>query len=218
MKSMAAYKRDEGGLGMGRLPGSVGCAGILLFAAGSAAKAEETLLGFSRESAAQERRIEAELDPLIKAENQRLWMERLAGRPHHVGSPHGRENAEAPPPGMSAPRCGLRSAARLYPRRRRAEGSDADSDREGAHPVRRASGEALVPPFHLRPWPRHRLWRQDAARRPRGGGAEGLRDGEGADCGGGGGPCAVRRAGGGSGEDPGEGDLIECNIPSAWRA
>jgi N-acetylated-alpha-linked acidic dipeptidase len=51
------------------------------------------LLGFSREGAVQERELEARFDSLLKRENLREWMKRLSARPHHVGSPYGRENA-----------------------------------------------------------------------------------------------------------------------------
>ncbi|MER3428374.1 MAG: folate hydrolase [Pyrinomonas sp.] len=37
---------------------------------------------------------EAQLDALLKRENLRDWMQRMSARPHHVGSPAGRENAE----------------------------------------------------------------------------------------------------------------------------
>ncbi len=79
---------------MRKLAATIGTAGALLFAMELAAQVEGPLLGFSRQNAARERRIEAELDPLIKGENQRLWMERLAAGPHHAGSPRGKANAE----------------------------------------------------------------------------------------------------------------------------
>jgi N-acetylated-alpha-linked acidic dipeptidase len=52
------------------------------------------LLGFTREGANAQRELEARFDSLLKRENLRDWMKRLAGRPHHVGSAYGRENAE----------------------------------------------------------------------------------------------------------------------------
>jgi len=30
----------------------------------------------------------------VKADNLREWLKRLAARPHHVGSPYGKDNAE----------------------------------------------------------------------------------------------------------------------------
>ena len=52
------------------------------------------LLGFSEERAAQQRDLEARFDSQLKAENLREWMKRLTARPHHVGSPYGKDNAE----------------------------------------------------------------------------------------------------------------------------
>ncbi len=52
------------------------------------------LLGFSSARAAEQRALEARFDSLLKKENLREWMRRLSARPHHVGSPHDRENAE----------------------------------------------------------------------------------------------------------------------------
>jgi len=54
---------------------------------------EKTLLGFSRENTAQQRAIEAQFDASLKKENLREWMKRISARPHHLGSPYGRENA-----------------------------------------------------------------------------------------------------------------------------
>ncbi|HEX8097055.1 MAG TPA: M28 family metallopeptidase [Pyrinomonadaceae bacterium] len=52
------------------------------------------LLGFTREGAEQERALEARFDASLRRENLREWMKRLSARPHHVGSPYGKENAE----------------------------------------------------------------------------------------------------------------------------
>ena len=52
------------------------------------------LLGFTREGAVAQRELEARFDSLLRRENLRDWMKRLAARPHHVGSAYGRENAE----------------------------------------------------------------------------------------------------------------------------
>lgn len=54
----------------------------------------EPLLGFSAESAAAQRELEARFDGLLERENLKTWLERLAARPHPVGSPWGKENAE----------------------------------------------------------------------------------------------------------------------------
>ncbi|MBA3715826.1 MAG: folate hydrolase, partial [Pyrinomonadaceae bacterium] len=58
-------------------------------------QSETPLLGFSRAATiARERELEARFDSLLRRENLREWMRRMSARPHHVGSPFGRENAE----------------------------------------------------------------------------------------------------------------------------
>ncbi len=52
------------------------------------------IYGFSPAHAAAERGLEARLDAALQPEDQRTWMEHLAGHPHPLGSPHGKENAE----------------------------------------------------------------------------------------------------------------------------
>ncbi len=52
------------------------------------------LLGFTAARAAEQRALEARFDSLVRAENLREWMKRLSARPHHAGSPYGKENAE----------------------------------------------------------------------------------------------------------------------------
>ncbi|HKV08875.1 MAG TPA: M28 family metallopeptidase [Thermoanaerobaculia bacterium] len=58
-------------------------------------KADEgPLYGFSNERAREQRALEARFDSQLRPENLREWMKRMAARPHHVGSPYGKENAE----------------------------------------------------------------------------------------------------------------------------
>ncbi len=52
------------------------------------------LLGFSASGLAQQTELEARFDKSLNAENLREWMRFLSARPHHVGSPKGKENAE----------------------------------------------------------------------------------------------------------------------------
>jgi N-acetylated-alpha-linked acidic dipeptidase len=52
------------------------------------------MLGFTAESSVHERAIESRFDGVLRADDLRDWMKRLAARPHHVGSEYGRENAE----------------------------------------------------------------------------------------------------------------------------
>jgi N-acetylated-alpha-linked acidic dipeptidase len=54
----------------------------------------KTLMGFSAENSAKQKVLEAKFDSFLKADNLREWMKRLSARPHHVGSPYGKENAE----------------------------------------------------------------------------------------------------------------------------
>src|SRR5688500_15273589 len=66
----------------------------LFLVAASPAPPAAPMLGFSEERAAQQRDLEARFDSHLKAENLREWMKRLTARPHHVGSPYGKDNAE----------------------------------------------------------------------------------------------------------------------------
>jgi N-acetylated-alpha-linked acidic dipeptidase len=52
------------------------------------------MLGFTDARAAEQRALEASFDSFLNAANLREWMKRLSARPHHVGSPYGKENAE----------------------------------------------------------------------------------------------------------------------------
>ena len=56
--------------------------------------AEGPLLGFPGDRARAQRELEARFDAELRADNLRDWMERLSARPHHVGSPFGKEVAE----------------------------------------------------------------------------------------------------------------------------
>ena len=55
---------------------------------------EKNLLGFSAENAAKQRALETKFDASLKADNLRDWLKRLSARPHHVGSPYDKANAE----------------------------------------------------------------------------------------------------------------------------
>jgi len=56
--------------------------------------AEPPIYGFSAAHAAGQRALEARFDSFLAAEDQRAWMQRLTARPHAIGSPYGKENAE----------------------------------------------------------------------------------------------------------------------------
>lgn len=66
----------------------------LLLTARAATFEGDALAGFSKEGAVRQRALEARFDASLKRENLREWVKRLAARPHHVGSPYGKENAE----------------------------------------------------------------------------------------------------------------------------
>src|SRR5262245_38403148 len=55
---------------------------------------ESRLLGFGDRAAAEQRALEGRFDAQIRKDNLRDWMKRLAARPHHLGSPYDKENAD----------------------------------------------------------------------------------------------------------------------------
>lgn len=72
------------------LLGSLAAAALL----SAAPPDEKALLGFGDARAGAQRELEARLDALVRAENLRDAMKRLAAHPHHLGSAYDRENAE----------------------------------------------------------------------------------------------------------------------------
>src|SRR5437773_7868783 len=79
-----------------RLPFLKICVAICLCTAMGAAQSTTggTILGFDREGSERERSLEKQLDSLLKKDNLREWMKRLSARPHHLGSPYGKDNAD----------------------------------------------------------------------------------------------------------------------------
>ena len=68
-----------------------------MFACASAAPATgdtPTILGFDEAGSEAELALEASFDAKLSTENLDRWMKHLSARPHHVGSPYGREVAE----------------------------------------------------------------------------------------------------------------------------
>ncbi|MDP9338746.1 MAG: M28 family peptidase [Acidobacteriota bacterium] len=55
---------------------------------------EQALAGYSAESSRAERQWEEKFREIPSPENLRTYMQRLSARPHHVGSPYDKENAE----------------------------------------------------------------------------------------------------------------------------
>jgi len=71
--------------------------GLLFSQVGAAAQqapANEPLLGFTAQSSAAERHWEQKFQQIPDAKLMRDYMQRLSARPHHVGSPYDKQNAE----------------------------------------------------------------------------------------------------------------------------
>ncbi len=54
----------------------------------------QSMLGFSTAHSNKQKDLERKFDSVLKPANLREWMKRLSARPHHVGSPYGKENAD----------------------------------------------------------------------------------------------------------------------------
>lgn len=52
------------------------------------------ILGFTLDSAKRQHELESRFDSMLKADNLRDWNKRLSARPHHLGSPYNKENAD----------------------------------------------------------------------------------------------------------------------------
>jgi N-acetylated-alpha-linked acidic dipeptidase len=68
--------------------------GVLLSVVAAKPLADAPLLGFTPESSARQLELEGKFDALLNKEDLRNWMQRLSARPHHVGSPYDKANAE----------------------------------------------------------------------------------------------------------------------------
>ena len=65
--------------------------------ASAPAGAEEStkpLVGFTAPRASAQLDLEQRYDQLLNADNLRTWMQRMTVRPHHLGSPQAKANAE----------------------------------------------------------------------------------------------------------------------------
>jgi N-acetylated-alpha-linked acidic dipeptidase len=72
-------------------------AGILVFstlATTLLAQQPTTLSGFTPARQAAQLDLEKRFDAELKAENLKAWMRRIAARPHHLGSPYDKDNAD----------------------------------------------------------------------------------------------------------------------------
>jgi len=54
----------------------------------------DRMYGYTKEAAASQRALEEKFDQQLKAANLDTWLKKLTARPHHVGSPYGKANAE----------------------------------------------------------------------------------------------------------------------------
>jgi len=75
-------------------PGGEAAAAAAVTVAPPAVVATAALLGFSPAHAAEERALEARFDAALRREELAPWLKRLSARPHHLGSPYDKENAE----------------------------------------------------------------------------------------------------------------------------
>jgi N-acetylated-alpha-linked acidic dipeptidase len=77
------------------MPGLAGLAAFLsaTLAVASDSTNDNAMLGFSPESARQERELERKFDGELRKENMEKWMEHMAAHPHHLGSKYGEELA-----------------------------------------------------------------------------------------------------------------------------
>lgn len=67
---------------------------LLVFSSFVTAQTPPALMGFSAAGSQTQKALESRFDSFLRAENLRDWMKRLSARPHHLGSPYGKENAE----------------------------------------------------------------------------------------------------------------------------
>ena len=74
--------------------GGLATAGALLTAVAWSATESDALLGYNAGSMALEQQREAEFRAAVSADNIRETMRRLSARPHHVGSPYDKDNAQ----------------------------------------------------------------------------------------------------------------------------
>jgi len=71
------------------------CAGVAWFSLTASVTADESpLYGFSAEASRAERQWEEKLRAVPSPDNMRTYMQRLSARPHHVGSPYDKDNAD----------------------------------------------------------------------------------------------------------------------------
>ena len=70
------------------------CAAAIATPLAAATPTDSPLLGFSGDRAAKQRALEAKLDAAVDPAEIGEWIQVLSARPHHLGSPYDKENAE----------------------------------------------------------------------------------------------------------------------------
>ena len=58
------------------------------------ATAQKKITGFLNDNSAAQYELEKKFDGLLNAADQDKWMKFLTSKPHHIGSAHGKANAE----------------------------------------------------------------------------------------------------------------------------
>ena len=59
----------------------------------SASGQSKSISGYSDELAKSQLAVESKFDSFLSPSNLDIWMKKLAARPHHLGSPYGKESA-----------------------------------------------------------------------------------------------------------------------------
>jgi N-acetylated-alpha-linked acidic dipeptidase len=70
------------------------CLALLSLTISATVTADQSLAGYSAEGTRTERDWETKFRAIPNAQNERDYMQRLSARPHHVGSPYDKDNAE----------------------------------------------------------------------------------------------------------------------------
>ena len=68
--------------------------GLVAVVLPGSAEGPATLTGFDAAGAAAQQQLETKFVGAVRKDDLKGWLERLAARPHHVGSPYDKENAE----------------------------------------------------------------------------------------------------------------------------
>ncbi|CAN5323319.1 transferrin receptor-like dimerization domain-containing protein [soil metagenome] len=67
---------------------------LLLILSSLEASSQKTITGFPKETVDAQLKLEEKFDTYLKADNLDQWLKKLSARPHHVGSPYGKVDAE----------------------------------------------------------------------------------------------------------------------------